>query len=70
MEIDWNKIYNSLEKFIIMLTMPRLIEDTDDDDDIDDNDIDDDCKDINQILKEIEIDLQNYLEKVNIIPQE
>ena len=69
MEIDWNKIYNSLEKFIIMLTMPRLIEDTDDDE-YDDDDIDDDCKDTNQILKEIGNDLQNYLEKVNIIPQE
>jgi|SaaInlStandDraft_6_1057023.scaffolds.fasta_scaffold01582_14 hypothetical protein len=73
MGIDWYKVYGSLERFIITLTLPQLIDD-DDDDDID-NDSDTDTEsDIDndtwaegaRIITEIETDIRNYIEKYKL----
>jgi len=70
MEVDWYRLYRSLDKFITMLVMPGLIEDySDDEDDYyhnseqeNDDDNDGDSNNINHILKDVETKLQVYLE--------
>lgn len=77
MDIDWYRLYRSLDNFITMLVMPGLIEDYSDDekehchnsehDNCNDDDDDDDDNDIgsnniNTILKDIGTKLQVYLE--------
>ena len=76
MGIDWYKVYGSLEKFIIMLTLPQWVYDDDMDDNHDtDNDSDTDTEsDIDndtwaegaRIITEIETDIRKYIEKYKL----
>ena len=61
MGIDWYKVYGSLERFIITLTLPQLIDD-DDDDDIDN----DSWAEGARIITEIETDIRKYIEKYKL----
>ena len=72
MDIDWYRLYRSLDNFITMLVMPGLIEDYSDDeeehchnseyDNCNDDDNEIGSNNINTILKDVEAKLQIYLE--------
>ncbi len=69
MDIDWYRLYRSLDNFITMLVMPGMIEDySDDEEEHCHNSEHDNCNDddgsnnINNILQYIGTKLQVYLE--------
>jgi hypothetical protein len=79
MGIFWYKFYDSLERFIITLTVPQWTYDDDDDEDADADDIDNDSdtdteSDIDndtwaegaRIITEIETDIRKYIEKYKL----
>jgi len=77
MGIDWYKVYGSLEKFVIMLTVPQWVYDDididiDNDSDIDnesdtESDIDNDTwAEGARIITEIETDIRKYIEKYKL----
>lgn len=74
MGIDWYKVYGSLEKFIIMLTLPQWVYDDDTDNDSDSDSDPDTESDIDndswaegaRIITEIETDIRKYIEKYKL----